>query len=132
MTESLPSETSTLPLTPASTSSLPSTPLFKSHVQTLSGMTPPANSDTLDPMFCLVWPHPQVTTQMKGPRFFPTSVLPILIFRELKSGEVTSKSQCSSSFCSGLLFCLFVCVCVLSELWIVQWINNVVAKPFTS
>lgn len=83
--ESLPSETSTLPLTPASTSSLPSTPLFKCHLQTLSGMTPPANSDTLDPLFRLVWPHPQVTTQMKGPRFFPTSVLPIVIFRELKS-----------------------------------------------
>lgn len=88
VTESLPSEMSTLALTPASmASSLPSTPSFKSHLQMPTGMTPPANSEPLDPTFLLVWPHPQGITQIKGTRFFPTSVLPVVLFRDLQSGK---------------------------------------------
>ena len=87
-TESLPSEMNTLALTPASmVSSLPSTPSFKSHLQMTTGMTPPANSEPLDPTFLLVWPHPQGITQIKGTRFFPTSVLPVVLFRDLQSGK---------------------------------------------
>jgi len=56
----------------------------------LPGMTPPANSEPLDPMFLLVWPHPQGITQIKGTRFFPTSVLPVVLFRDLQSGKATS------------------------------------------
>ena len=79
---------STLALTPASmASSLPSTPSFKSHLQMTTGMTPPANSEPLDPTFLLVWPHPQGITQIKGTRFFPTSVLPVVLFRDLQSGK---------------------------------------------
>ncbi|KAJ7365528.1 hypothetical protein OS493_005640 [Desmophyllum pertusum] len=83
--ESLTSKISTLSLTSPSTSSLPSTPSSLSHLQMLSGMTPPANSEPLDPSFLLVWPHPQEITQIKGTRFFPTSVLPVVLFRELQS-----------------------------------------------
>ena len=87
-TESLPSEMNTLALTPASmVSSLPSTPSFKSHLQMTTGMAPPANSEPLDPTFLLVWPHPQGITQIKGTRFFPTSVLPVVLFRDLQSGK---------------------------------------------
>ncbi|XP_020605927.1 uncharacterized protein LOC110044693 [Orbicella faveolata] len=84
--ESLPTEMSILALTPASTaSSLLSTPSSKSHLQMLTGMTPPANSEPLDPTFLHVWPHPQRITQIKGTRFFPTSVLPVVLFRDLQS-----------------------------------------------
>lgn len=79
---------STLSLTPGSTaSSPPSTPSAQSRLQMLSRMTPPANSEPLDPTFHLVWPHPQEITQIKGTRFFPTTVLPVVLFRELQSGK---------------------------------------------
>ena len=90
-TESRPSEMSTLSLTPASmASSLPSIPSPKSNLQMLGGMTPPANCEPLDPTFLLVWPHPQGITQIKGTRFFPTSVLPVVLFRDLQSGKGTT------------------------------------------
>lgn len=55
----------------------------------LAGMIPPANSEPLDPTFLLVWPHPQEITQIKGTRFFPASVLPVVLFRDLQTGKGT-------------------------------------------
>ena len=85
--ESLPSEISTPSSTLPSSSSLPSTPLNTSRPHMLSGVTPPANSESLDPMFLQLWPHPQRITQIKGTRFFPTSSLHIVLFRRSQTGR---------------------------------------------
>ena len=85
-TESLPSEDSTPSSTVPSATSLPSTPSTVSRQQMLSGMTPPANSESLDPTYLLLWPQPQQITQIKGTRFFPTSSLHVVVFRGLQTG----------------------------------------------
>ncbi|XP_073248939.1 uncharacterized protein [Porites lutea] len=84
--ESAPSETSTPSSTVLRNTTLPSPPLsLSSQLQLLSGMSPPANSESLDSTFLQLWPYPQQITQIKGTRFFPTASLPVVLFRGLQT-----------------------------------------------
>lgn len=83
--ESLPSEISTGSSILPSKSSVAAFPSIISHSKLVSAMAPPANSECLDSTFLLLWPHPQQITQFKGTRFFPTSSLPVVLYRELQS-----------------------------------------------
>ena len=80
--ESLSSEASVV------SSSLPSASSAAAMVSTpslsklLSGLVAPANSESLDPSFLHLWPHPQQITQYKGTRLFPSSSLSVMLFRQ--------------------------------------------------
>ena len=64
----------------------------------LSGEVAPANSESLDPSFLHLWPHPQQITQYKGTRLFPTSSLSVMLF---KQPQTTG---------GNILFLLFACM----------------------
>lgn len=80
--ESLSSEASVVSSSLPSASSAAAMVSTPSSSKLLSGLVAPANSESLDPSFLHLWPHPQQITQYKGTRLFPSSSLSVMLFRQ--------------------------------------------------
>ena len=140
--ESLSSEASVVASSLPSASSAAAMVSTPSLSKLLSGLVAPANSESLDPSFLHLWPHPQQITQYKGTRLFPSSSLSVMLFRQPQTtgGDILFscflawnslwslivQTPCLYSLVDSLFYYISKVLCVL---WFSGPLNFVVCFP---